>query len=461
MRAHEEGRRVAGHRIEPAATAPEFLHREIAAGALDANQVIRVVHETQASGSGCRCLVPPRRGRGPHHADMDAHLPREPSEAQAGVFSRFASRVLPPGRGTWWRLFVLALLGVVCILAAGYAIRQLNHSPTPRTYWGAWIAGSVSGGGDAPWDMRSVSAFERQAGKRVSIIHFGQPWYTRGVAQPFYPQPLEVVREHGAIPLVDWGSWDSGSQAAVSQPAFSLARIVDGSLDWYIRRWAIGARDWGHPFFLRFDHEMNGDWFPWAAGVNGNTAAQFVAAWRHVHDLFEQVGATNVTWVWSPVVESSEHTPLAQMYPGSAYVDWVAMDGYNYGTNPVSGNRWLSFASVFEPTYVALQKLAPSKPIMIAEVSSSEYGGSKASWIKQALSVELPRAFARVKALVWFNSRNDGDWPISTSASSRTAFAKAIASPYFTTNNYRNNQSSPIKPVQQVQTTGIHPLRKT
>ena len=84
------------------------------------------------------------------------------------------------------------------------------------------------------------------------------------------------------------------------------------------------------------------------------------------------------------------------------------MDGYNFGTNPVSGDRWTSFASVFGPTYAALLRLAPSKPIMIAEAGSSEYGGSKAAWIKQALSVELPTAFPRVKAFVWFNSSKRG-----------------------------------------------------
>ena len=122
------------------------------------------------------------------------------------------------------------------------------------------------------------------------------------------------------------------------------------------------------------------------------------------------------------------------------------MDGYNFGTNPVSGDRWTSFESVFGPTYAALLRLAPSKPIMIAEASSSEYGGSKAAWVRQALRVELPTAFPRVKAFVWFNSSNDGDWPISTSASARSAFAAGIASPYFIGNDFSTDDSSPIKP---------------
>ena len=49
------------------------------------------------------------------------------------------------GRRTRRGLFALAVLGVVCILVAGYVIRQLSESPAPRIYWGAWIAGSIVG----------------------------------------------------------------------------------------------------------------------------------------------------------------------------------------------------------------------------------------------------------------------------------------------------------------------------
>ena len=134
--------------------------------------------------------------------------------ASWGASRRACGRV---GEGLDAVPFALAVLGVACILATGYVIRRLSESPAPRIYWGAWIAGSVSGHGDAPWDMRSVSAFERQAGKGVSIIHFGQPWYTNGVPQPFYPQPLDAVREHGAIPLVDWGSWEQSWREVLSR----------------------------------------------------------------------------------------------------------------------------------------------------------------------------------------------------------------------------------------------------
>ena len=88
------------------------------------------------------------------------------------------------------------------------------------------------------------------------------------------------------------------------------------------RQWATAAKAWGHPFFLRFDHEMNGNWqFPWAELLNGNKPGDYVKAWRHVHDMFTSLGATNVSWVWCPNVSGGSTRPMAQLYPGDAYVD--------------------------------------------------------------------------------------------------------------------------------------------
>jgi hypothetical protein len=316
-----------------------------------------------------------------------------------------------------------------------------------RIYWGAWIDGAQYGLGNPPWDMRSVAAFEANTGKPVSIVHFGQPWSSHGVPQPFYPSPLDAVRQHGAIPLVDWSSWNLGSSGS-QQPTFSLSRVIDGSFDAYITAWATGARDWGHPFFLRFDHEMNGSWFPWSESANGNAAGQFVQAWRHVHDLFVAAGANNVTWVWSPNVDYPGSAALATLYPGSSYVDWVAMDGYNAGLNPVKVDQWRSFSQIFGATYAELGRLAPGKPIMLAEVGSTEFGGSKAAWIANAFDDQLSTAFPDIRALVWFDWTADGeDWPIESSASASGAFAHAISSPYFAGNEFSQLSNSPIAPL--------------
>ena len=67
--------------------------------------------------------------------------------------------------------------------------------------------------------------------------------------------------------------------------------------DWW-RENAKAIRRQRWPVVLRFAHEMNGHWYPW--GAHRTDPADFVAAWRHIHDVFRTVGATNVIWTWTP-----------------------------------------------------------------------------------------------------------------------------------------------------------------
>lgn len=203
------------------------------------------------------------------------------------------------------------------------------------------------------------------------------------------------------------------------------------------------GQNYGKPFFFRWDWEMNGTWFPWGEQAALNPE-QFVKAWRHFHDIAEEKGATNITWVWCPNVLFEGSTSLASLYPGNEYVDWTCMDGYNRGTRLV-GEHWQTFSTIFEKTYNALLSLAPSKPIIIGETASTEVGGSKASWIEDAFGTQLPKNFPSVKAVAWFNWNiydkkigTNWDWPIESSLSSQEAFANIISSPYYAANTFGN-----------------------
>jgi beta-mannanase len=224
-----------------------------------------------------------------------------------------------------------------------------------------------------------------------------------------------------------------------NQPDFQLADIIAGSHDAYLRQWATDAKTWGHPFMIRFAHEMNGDWFPWGEDTNGNARGQFVQAWRRVHGIFTSVGARNVSWVWCPNMDfpASPRPTYASVYPGDAYVDWTCLDGYNWGPNYPKNGGWNPFASLFGYSYNNLLAVAPSKPVMIAEFASTENGGSKAGWIADALSVQIPVAFPRIKAVLWYNRIDKGmDWPIESSQGSINAWKAAIAAPYYLRNQF-------------------------
>jgi mannan endo-1,4-beta-mannosidase len=316
-------------------------------------------------------------------------------------------------------------------------------------YWGA-VIGSQLTGLKAPWDMRAVSAFERVTGKGPSIVHFLSPFAqcsAPGVCtmEKFPLTPFENIRAYGAIPFFSWNS--TFSPPSVVQPDFQLSDLIAGNYDAYISEFATKAREWGHPFFLRFDWEMNGFWFPWNEGVNGNRPGEFVAAWRHVHDVFTSVGATNATWVWCPNVNIyGDLADLRPLYPGGAYVDWTCLDGFNWGIRRGSPG-WLNFNQIYHSTYLEItRKIAPRKPMVIGEIASSDRGGSKAAWIRNMLHKVRTR-YRRVRALIWMdvNERNT-NWPIEKPRRVRNAFRHGIRSRAFVPNIFSDLAGSPIRP---------------
>jgi Glycosyl hydrolase family 26 len=330
-------------------------------------------------------------------------------------------------------LILAALLGPGCAAA----------KKPPALYWGAQIGDQLTGE-QAPWDMNAVYKFERLAQKKMSLVGFSSPFAAcKGKHCSFYSFPLtpmENLRTHGTIPFFSWSS-SSDADSTTHDPLFRLAKVAHGKYDRYIREFARAAAAWGHPFFLRFNWEMNGNWFPWSGGVNGNNSHDYVAAWRHVHDIFRQEGATNASWVWCPNV--GEEEGLRKLYPGGKYVDWTCLDGYNWGTR-FFWSRWLSFDKVFRASYRRVLRIAPGKPMVLGEVASTTYGGNKSAWIKHFLHV-VPAKYPGIKGLIWFDVNDRGTrWPIESPRNVTKAFAKGISNPAYQPNRYSQISASPI-----------------
>ncbi len=90
--------------------------------------------------------------------------------------------------------------------------------------------------------------------------------------------------------------------------------------------------------------------------------------------------------------------------------------------------------------------IAPSKPMMIGEMASSESGGSKAAWISDMFS-SLATQFPQIRALIWFDSYDGpSDWPVETSSTSLAAFSLGIGNSRFATNTYANLTGTTISP---------------
>ena len=312
------------------------------------------------------------------------------------------------------------LLGV---LAATFLPTSSPDGGLPcRIVWGTYVTG-----GPLATDMAPVRAVDDSVGRHSWLVHWYVPWGASwGTFE--YQHPL-IDRIHsyvsmgqtGSLPLITWEPW--APPFAPDGTDIPLTAIAGGQFDAYIDSWAAGLRDDRYPVLLDFAHEMNGDWYPWGSGVNGNTPGQYVDAFRHVHDRFALAGATNVRFVWNPN-NTSTSIAAPEFYPGDDYVDWLAIDAYN------SNNSWASPHDEIAPIYTEISALNSRKPMMLAEVASQATPPAgavpvdKAAWISD-LAQDLPRSFPRIRAVVWFNELNT-ELTVDSSADVLEAAARAF-----------------------------------
>jgi len=270
-----------------------------------------------------------------------------------------------------------------------------------------------------PWraaDLVEVNAFEQHARQHADIVM----WFADWARASFDPAQAEAVARRGAVPEVSWEPWDARIALRRPQPRYTLASIIRGRHDAYVRHFAAAVARYGGPVRLRFAQEMNGRWYPWSESSNGNRPGEFVRAWRHVHAIFTAAGATNVQWVWAPVAGGIRRS----QYPGHALVDVVGLSGFN-GGRLLFRRAWRPFRVAFGPPLDAIHHLAPGKPVELTEIASTEAGGDKGLWIRSMFEEIRRRPY--IRALVWFNLRKEADWRIESSARAQAAFAAGAA----------------------------------
>ncbi len=261
---------------------------------------------------------------------------------------------------------------------------------------------------EGPYDFTPVDRFTTAAKRQPQVMLFSSGWAT----DKFDRTVFDRVSERGMLPMLGWEPWDYRVDEAArkkrsparkidqirsNQPAYRLAHIARGDFDRYLRSWAEGVKSLGYPVAIRFAHEMNGNWYPWCELTNRNQPGDYVRAWRHVHDVFRAVGATNVTWVWSANVRWSGSTPkLSTYYPGDTYVDWLGVTGY-YASWAHAEYR--SFHAIFKKTITEIRTFS-KKPMVITETGASDVAGRKAEWIRETFRI-LP-GYRDIIGLIWF-----------------------------------------------------------
>lgn len=299
------------------------------------------------------------------------------------------------------------------------------------------------------YDLAPVDEFEKAVGGPPRAFQFSVGW----AESKFDRRLFDQVAKRGMMPIMAWEPWDYRKESPVEelrgeQPEYALRNIIAGKFDAYITQWAEGVKELGYPVAIRFAHEMNGHWYPWAAKSNGNTADQYIQAWRHVHNLFAKAGAADVTWIWSPNRDYDNAVPLRSLYPGDEYVDWIGLSGY-FGTK--GAEQYKSFNEIFQPTLRQLRQFT-QRPVVITETGAVDFDGRKAEWITEMFA-QLPQN-PDVIGVIWYEARKEreADWRVSVSAAASAAYRAGRADPRYDVGWTFN--STPLRSVEPANDPG-------
>lgn len=253
----------------------------------------------------------------------------------------------------------------------------------------------------APTSMKPVDAYAELVGKKPNLIAYYAAW-----GDGFDATGVRNAWSVGALTVVSWEAQD-----------ISLTDIADGVTDDYLKDYARAARRLNIPFAISFADEMNGNWETW--GTTRTTPQEYVRAWRHIHDVFEDVGATNVIWAWSPnIIEpTGGSVALKPFYPGDAYVDWVGMVGYFTDWDPHT------FEGLFGPTVTEVRRFT-RKPLLVLETGAMP-GGHRAGDVRALF--EGVTAAPDIIGFTWFDHKARADWRLSANPEGLAEFKRLAA----------------------------------
>jgi membrane-bound metal-dependent hydrolase YbcI (DUF457 family) len=328
-----------------------------------------------------------------------------------------------------WRAKGAATALLVAVAAAVLAAPAPVQAAAakPRISTGAFIPGVED-------DPGLIDRFAQETGRHPALISFYRIWGPPLINE----NQLSAASSRGSVPMLTWEPWN-GDEVGVS-----LWSIAAGEQDAYLLQTAREAAGWDGPIFLRFAHEMNGNWYPWGWGNNGNVPAVFKAAWRRVVDVFRGAGADNVRWVWCPYVSNVRLKQFRRFYPGDRYVDWACLDGFNWG----SYRSWQSFEEIFALSYASIAKMT-RRPIMIGETGVNQSGGNKPRWLTRSLRRDLPK-YRNVRAVVWFSAADHrADFRVNSSPRALAALRVALRQPLFANDAAALLSTPPLLPVKK------------
>ncbi|MBI3829418.1 MAG: beta-mannanase [Planctomycetes bacterium] len=296
-----------------------------------------------------------------------------------------------------------------------HPLQRLAPPPAGKLYHGVYPGGKSGEEDDIA--EADLAAYQNAAGQSAAWVYFSNNWFR---SREFPLVTAQWIRKTGAIPFIRL-MLRSSSKENKREPLFTLDALIAGKFDADIKKWGAQAKAFASPLLAEYGTECNGEWFPWNGKWNGaddtkgfgdpekaDGPERFVAAYRHIVDIVRGEGARNVVWVFHVNADDApddKWNRFANYYPGDDYADWLAVSVY--GPKTPEDNEAEDFAPQMDKAYKRLHKMAPDKPVIVAEFGCAA-GHRKVSadkWAAEALDGVLAHKWPNVAGFSWWNER--------------------------------------------------------
>ncbi|MEV8526813.1 glycosyl hydrolase [Streptomyces sp. NPDC052000] len=309
---------------------------------------------------------------------------------------------------------------------AGRCAPSATLVPPCGAWWGAYVPYAKNGS-----LKDAVHGFESRIGRRLDLLYTYHDMSSTPLdGELLTPDEQELGRDR--MLMLAWEStvWRKPHHEGYTEDQLGWAKLASGAydeeiIDPQVRR----IKAYGKRIFFSFDQEVD------ARTPDAGTPEEYVAAYRHLHDRFRELGVDNVVWVWTVSGYLPNGELFKRLYPGDDYVDWIGMDQYNYYLCHKTTD-WQSFADSQKPTYDWLRaNVSDRKPIMLSEFATAPDPSRPqraGQWYEQVPGV-AKSALPDAKALVmWDRSVPGKDCDLTVNSGSALAgYRRAGSDAYF------------------------------
>jgi len=311
-------------------------------------------------------------------------------------------------------MFLLRCAVAAAICSSSARGETFAPPPPGKLYQGIYFDEAKEGRDPTEADVTAadVSRFEQTLGTKTAWVFFSDNWFE---SRKFPQQTCDWIRGLGKVPYIRL-MLRSDAEQNRPEKTFTLANILAGKFDDDLKAWARAARQFGSPILIEWGTEPNGKWFSWNGKWNGGAVegpARYVAAYRHIVDLIRTEGASNLQWVWHVNwldQPEAKWNRFENYYPGDSYCDWVALSAYGPLT-PGTVDSTESFRFKMASAYPRLTKVAPTKPIVIAEFGCALHHRTvdASAWARDALEDLFSGRWPAVIGFCWWNESWEND----------------------------------------------------